>query len=102
MSINNKLFHIGNDVVSLRKKFDIIDRGGLLGKKELMESFVDLLELINDIRLAIQDVDTKLDIKSKNPWKFKIDCTEEELLKIQSVLKQLQLNYEYMPVIHQN
>jgi len=58
------------------------------GKNELGECFEDLLELVNKIRLVIQDEEIK------QYWNVKVFCNLQEILEIKEKIEELQLNYE--------
>ncbi len=90
MTFNAKLFHLGNDVVRLEKKFEhTFPKSCASGKNELGDCFMDLLELLNAIRLAIQDV-----CEDPQWWDVKVKCNTQQLLAIKEQIEVLELNYE--------
>ena len=90
MALNIKLFHLGNDVIRIAKNFEkTFPKDRVTGKNELGECFMDLLKLINEIRLAIQEGDVKKEI-----FNFKVNCTEKEMLAVRKQIEVLELTYE--------
>lgn len=56
MAFNSKLFNLGNEVVRLRQRIDkVFPAKESYGHNEFKYLFSSILELINSIRLAIQD-----------------------------------------------
>jgi len=81
MAINAKLWELGNDVVKLRQHFEkIFPPSYLTGKNEIGECFNSLLELMNDIRLAIQEGDDP-----KKWYLITLNCKSEEIKNIKEV-----------------
>ena len=91
MNFNKKLFHLGNDVVELQKKIEkeFPVKSPLEG---LNDCFLDLLKLINNIRLAIQQSEDPIDCLI-NCYEIKVSCKDEELAEIRDYLDTLDLNF---------
>ncbi len=92
MALNKKLWNLGNKVVSIARKIDNdfpIPSGCLNGGENIFrDSLLQLLELINEIRLSIQDEEPQ------EWWDIKVKCNSQEILAIKDHIEALELNYE--------
>jgi hypothetical protein len=97
MAFNSKLFHLGNNVVALARKYEkTFPRTGPKGSNELGDCFIELLDLVNQIRLAIQDAE-----EEKSTWIVKFEAKTQEMLAIREQLEVLELKYEINPITDQ-
>ena len=97
MTVNLKLFHLGNDVVRLRQKIDSeFSPHDEISMDSIRETFIDIVRLVNEIRLAIQD-QTIAENNPKSSWKIEFACTTQELLAIREQMEVLELSYELRP-----
>lgn len=98
MAINNRLFHLGNKIVALRKHIDEVFPHPIgdpyNDRNFLRDTMIELLELINEVRLASQPES----IEPERWWGFKVKCTSQDLLEIKEKIELLQLNYELNPL----
>ena len=94
MTINKRLFHLGNNVVSLAKKIDKEFPDPIFGVHDvgkgnvLREVLVEMLDIMNQIRLAIQDDEPK-------KWvRFNVQCNSQDMHSIKEHIEVRELNYE--------
>jgi hypothetical protein len=94
MAFNKRLFHLGNKVVALGRKIDEdfpIPSGCTHGGENVFrDTLLKLLEVINEVRLAIQDEEPK------EWWIVKVNCNSQEFLAIKEQMEVLELNYEIL------
>lgn len=92
MAFSKKLFHLGNQVVSIGKSIDkhfpSTVNDPFNERNHLKHTLVELLDLINNIRLAIQDDEPK------EWWNLKVRCNSQELLALKEQAEVLELQYE--------
>lgn len=98
MSINLKLFHLGNKVVSVRSEIDS-SFGSFddLSIDNIRKAFIDILNLLNEMRLAIQDQEIA-ESDPKITCEYHIICTEKERHLMESKLRDLKLNFSLRAV----
>lgn len=87
MTVNLKLFHLGNHVVRIAKKIESEVPSGVL-----KDSLMEILGIVNEIRLAVQHENDP-----KESWKIEFACTTQELLAIREQMEVLELSYELRP-----
>lgn len=94
MAINKRLFHLGNNVVSLARKInnDFPEPSGCMNGSEnvFRDTFLQILEIVNEIRLAIQEEEPK------EWWTLKVQCNSQEILALKEQAEVLELNYELL------
>jgi hypothetical protein len=92
MALNKRLFHLGNQVVALEKEiqkhFPNTVNDPFNEKNPLKHALIEMLDLINNIRLAIQDEEPK------DWWVFKVKCNSQEVQSVQDHIDSLILSYE--------
>lgn len=100
MSLRNKLFYLGNEVVALTKKIDQdfpVPLNGISGQQNVLrDTLFKLLDIINEIRLAVQS-ETPKDSNDKKVlnWRLiKVECSDQDMDSIKLHIEFLQLNYE--------
>ena len=94
MSFNKKLFHLGNQVVALAmeidKNFSSTVNDPYNERNHLKHTLVDMLDLINSIRLAIQNQEPK------QWWIVKVQCNSQEFVAVKEQIEGMELNYEIL------
>ena len=95
MALNKKLLELGNNVVALAQKIENLFPGtGPLRQNEVGSCLMDLLNLVNKIRLAAQEGE------EDKTWRtINLQCSNLELLEIKQQMEAMQLNYEILSFI---
>ena len=92
MAFNKNLSDLGNQVVSIAQEIDkhfpsTVD-DPFNERNPLKHTLVEMLDLINNIRLAIQDKEPR------EWWNLKVKCNSQELLALKEQAEVLELKYE--------
>ncbi len=94
MTVNKKLFHLGNDVVSLLKKIEKsfpktyslngFVGGGYVEKNDLRECLLEMLSIINIVRMECLNIPEKED--HVDHYIFKVACSAKEIDALEDLL----------------
>lgn len=94
MAFNDRLFHLGNQVVSIareiEKNFPNPVNDPFNDVNHLKNALINILDLINNIRLAIQEEEPK------EWWTLKVKCNSQEILALREQAEVLELSYELL------
>lgn len=91
---NIRLFNLENKIVNLHKDiealFPVLLDVPFNEKNPLKYVLIDMLDLINEVRLCVQDE------KPKEWWTLKVKCNSQEILAIKEQAEVLELKYELL------
>lgn len=99
MAFNKRLFHLGNQVVSLAKKIDKEFPDPIFGVHDVgkgnifKEVLTQLLDIINEVRLAVQEDEPKKWIR------FNVQCNSQDVHSIKEHIEVRELNYEIHEIL---
>lgn len=93
--MNEKLLNLGYDVIRLRQKIDK-EFPPILAESPAEQNpvavfFHELLELVNQIRMNVDNGDKKI---TRSTWNIEVDCFDEELCNLTRYLNSENFNYE--------
>lgn len=89
MSINSKLFHLGNDVIALRKKIDEYLPHGSINKNIHNDIFNEMLRIINVIRMEAYQNSSEEQMLHR----IELYCTQTDYLCIKEYMDALNVRY---------
>lgn len=97
MAFNHKLWSLGNRVVQLRREIETTfpDPVGVCEgytiENILRKSFLDILDLVNQVRLAMNE---PCDIPKS--YEIRAVCSEKQLYELQKKLQEMELSFHIL------
>lgn len=95
MTINMKLWSLGNKFVELERKiqtaFPHRIENSLAHENVFQTAFMDILDLMNQIRLSMNEPED-----SPKPYDIRVICTEKQLSHIEEKLEEMLISFDIL------
>jgi hypothetical protein len=97
MAFNHKLWSLGNRVVQLRREIETTfpDPVGVCegyhGENILRKSLLDILDLVNQVRLAMNEP-----CDNPKPYDIRAVCSEKQLYELQKKFEEMELSFHIL------